>query len=189
MWSAIEFKVFAVLIFAVGVWSDCREVDWSDSFNTLGLSQCDRVGDIIQGFCRSDYVPTSDYLGRLESAVCCTKPSPWAESLAFRIANWWNMFKPNSSVECPVGHFLTGLFRSYGTKIIALAEGRCARAKDYPPRYGYCYYQDISTCFDHTGCCLCKNGTFVMGLYRRECDDLYCINKLHCCSFLEPNKL
>ncbi|XP_059157015.1 uncharacterized protein LOC131941652 [Physella acuta] len=186
MWSSIEFKVFAVLIFAVGVWSDCREVDWSDSFNKMGMSQCDRVGDIIQGFCRSDFSPVLDSIALLESAICCTKPTPWGESYEYRTANWWRLFgTANTSAECPVGGFLTGLFRSNGWQIMNIEEGRCTRAPGHPPRYEYCYEHDISSCFDKSGCCTCNNGTYVVGLYRGYCDALYCLTKLRCCSFIQ----
>ncbi|XP_059157019.1 uncharacterized protein LOC131941653 isoform X2 [Physella acuta] len=185
MWSSIEFKVFAVLMFAVGVWSDCREVDWSDSFNTIGLSQCDRLGDIIQGFCRSDYNPGYDHIGLLESAICCSKPSPWKDSTDFRNANWWSLFnRANAYVECPTGNFLTGLFRTQGWTILYIEEGRCNLAKGQSPRYGPCYDEDITSCFKQSGCCTCKNDTYVTGLYRGACDALSCINKLRCCAFM-----
>ncbi|XP_059157021.1 uncharacterized protein LOC131941656 [Physella acuta] len=189
MWTLLALKILPVLMFVVGVWPVCREVDWSDSFNKMGQSQCDSHTDIIQGFCRSDFFPSSgiDHIGLLESAICCTKPAPWTENFEFEIVDWWGVLdKPYASALCPTGQFLSGLYRTSGARISSIEEGRCTKAQNLPARYGCCYEQDISTCFSKTGCCTCDPGYYVIGFNRSDCDELRCLTKLQCCNVTYP---
>ncbi|XP_059160913.1 uncharacterized protein LOC131944367 [Physella acuta] len=180
----IEFKVLAALVFVAVVEPDCRDVNWEDSFDRLGLSECDRMGDMLVSFCRSPVDRSDDRIGRLERARCCSKPFPWQEGNDYVKENWWQSMDTDSTWSlCRDGYFLTGLYRSIGGSTLSnIEEARCTRPLNHPAKYGLCEDVDISDCFEQAKCCSCPDGSFIVGLYRGGCSDLRCLDKLRCCT-------
>ncbi|XP_059148085.1 uncharacterized protein LOC131935604 isoform X1 [Physella acuta] len=187
MGICIAFKVLAALVFVAGVEPDCRYVDWSVSFKRLGLSECDRLGDMIDSLCRSPVGRYADLIDRLERVRCCSIPFPWQEGYDYVHENWWYSMETDSTWSlCRPGYFLTGLYRSvFKLYLSDLEEGRCTRPRNHPSKYGHCEDVDISDCFEQAKCCSCPEGSFIVGLYRGNCNDLGCLDKLRCCTLAE----
>ncbi|XP_059153446.1 uncharacterized protein LOC131939258 [Physella acuta] len=187
MLSYSQVKALVFLVCAVGVYSDCREEDWSASFDFQGLSECKRPGDVISGFYRRDADAVGDGLRKLDTVECCSKPAQWKLSVDYVVANWWSVLnKPNTWATCQPGHFLAGLYRTLANNELSdIEEGRCIKAGDHPDSYGECSDVDISSCIKKAGWCKCPDETYVVGIYRGRCNDLSCLVKLRCCKFAE----
>ncbi|XP_059146971.1 uncharacterized protein LOC131934820 [Physella acuta] len=101
------------------------------------------------------------------------------------IANWRNSFnKENSWSSCPPGYFLNGIYRTKDADrgfLHNIKGGRCNKPGDHPAYYSHCYYHDIGICFANVGLCKCNDGYYVTGLFKGNCNKLYCIQTLRCC--------
>ncbi|XP_059173670.1 uncharacterized protein LOC131954154 [Physella acuta] len=164
----------------------CSRADWWSSLDRQGLSKCNDGNDFISGFYRNDRSSwNDDPLQLLEEAECCSRNWPWSNSKTQTVyADWWLAFdRSNSWAYCPAGYFLNGIYRSDNNKglLYNIEEGRCAKPADHPPYHGHCYDHDIGLCFDNKGLCRCNNDYYVAGIYRGDCDKLYCLETLRCC--------
>ncbi|XP_059146821.1 uncharacterized protein LOC131934722 isoform X2 [Physella acuta] len=187
MGICIEFKVLAALLFVASVEPDCRDVDWSVSFKRAGLSECDRWGYMIASLCRGPVDRSADHIDRLERVRCCNKRFPLTDFDEYVFENWWHTMSRDSTWSlCRDGYFLTGLFRTnIGSRLSNIKDGRCIRPLNHPSRYGHCEDVDISDCFEQAKCCSCPEDSFIAGLYRGDCNDLRCLDKIRCCKWAD----
>ncbi|XP_059147671.1 uncharacterized protein LOC131935272 [Physella acuta] len=168
----------------------CSRIDWTESWKETGTSMCNNQNDIISGFYRAAFTSDEkDSVDLIEGVECCSTNSPWDKSRTqTMIANWWYSFnKENSWSLCPTGYFLNGFFRtrySDGGYLEDIKEGRCFKPADHPTSYSDCYKHDIRKCFANKGLCKCNDGYYVTGLYKVNCNRLYCIETLRCCKLV-----
>ena len=95
---------------------------------------------------------------------------------------------------CPNGYFLRGIYveetnPSSGYSFDAMhllvediTQGQCCRPKHHPSEWDSCYEENIWFPFDRVGWVSCREGYFIAGFYKNQCDNLYCIETLKCCS-------
>ena len=99
-------------------------------------------------------------------------------------------FRSNVWAVCPTGYFLRGInvrdFAGSGgadpNYLDDITHGRCCRPKHHPNEYGSCYDEDIWSSFDSAGWASCKESFFMTGFYKSNCNFLYCMEELRCCS-------
>ena len=92
---------------------------------------------------------------------------------------------------CPRGYYLGGLERSGGQNLHNIERARCCKPRNQPSFYKDCYKENVWSKFDHhnSGMVSCgRNGYYITGLYRSNCDLLYCVEEFMCCSMLSAVK-
>ena len=106
-----------------------------------------------------------------------TKYCAWILSLYYRTHVW---------AVCPDGYFLQGLWRDEGKGLVSqIDKARCCKLNTIIDEYDNCYNENIWGSFDHYGLSECKkDGYYVAGIYKSNCDKIYCIEELKCCSML-----
>ncbi|KAH9499534.1 hypothetical protein Btru_078077 [Bulinus truncatus] len=185
--ASMKFLIVVIMLLNVKlqlVHCACDVTDWSTSFKKEGLSQC---SNFIKGFVINDNKAQGNRdIGLLEGAECCEAPHPWnLLQLQTLHADWWEHFDSQRLVECPVGFFVRGLWRSGGNGgLHNIEEGKCSKPVDHPRQYKDCYLQDIRSCIRGKGTCRCRDNYFVAGLGREACNDLYCMTSLKCCQMM-----
>ncbi|CAL1537898.1 unnamed protein product [Lymnaea stagnalis] len=172
----------------------CTVSDWTTTFDNAGLSKCKDLNNAyISGFSRSS-LGTPDTIDRLEGANCC-QIDPVYQTTAYvvKYSDWsWTMTQNNRWSWCPQGFFLSGLSRSAGNqaKVNSIQQARCVKPSLHPYYYRSCYDESIEATFEAKGSVSCRDGYYVVGLYRGNCDELKCIDSLHCCQMaLRPEEL
>lgn len=90
---------------------------------------------------------------------------------------------------CPDGYFLRGIYvqeTSFSAVHLVddITHGECCRPKHHPSEWESCYDENIWLPFDGTGWVSCSAGEdhFIAGFYKNNCDNLFCIEYLKCCS-------
>ncbi len=153
--------------------------NWWSSFDRKGWSKC-KKGFFISGFYRNK----CNQLYCLEEAQC-KKPSYLkAKDVECKTANWWKSFNKKGFSNCPEGYFLSGLWRSSCNKLYCLEQGHCCKDKAAPKKWTNCYNENVWSRFDRKGWSYCtKPGYYIAGLFRNNCEKLFCIEEFKCCTF------
>lgn len=180
---------FSALVSVVS--GTCTTIDWSQSFASPGISQC-QWNTYLRGF-GSSSSGTSSSITSINSAQCCPGPDPWTWSdMIVVFQDWRSSFDVRGWGSCPAGFFLHGLVRSGSGngQLHNIEEGRCSKPAEHPRRYGECYEENVASCFLNGGLCACREGFFITALYRDSCGRLECLQKLRCCKMAtEPEVL
>ena len=96
--------------------------------------------------------------------------------------------RKNVWAVCPNGYFLNGLYRTDGSNLYNIEEGKCCRPQNHPNSYDGCYDEDVTHSFDNKGWSKCKRaGYYLTGIYKSGCEHLYCIEKFRCCKMKKGN--
>ncbi|XP_059173042.1 aerolysin-like [Physella acuta] len=171
----------------------CTNSNWTISFDKRGHSSCTDSNANIRGLYRdSRKSPNEDPISNLDFVRCCDPLRPWFRSRVNIVyANWMSLLNnKNIWAKCPKGYFLQGLYREDGNGVSNIEFGKCSKPVDHPLYYGECYELDIKTSFDDLGYTQCNDGYYITGLFKAECDQLNCIDKLMCCKMAEkPQEL
>ena len=101
-----------------------------------------------------------------------------------KTANVMIFFRNHRWALCPHGYFLQGFYRTNGQCLYNIENGQCCRPNNLPNEYRHCYDKDVLHSFDHKGWNRCRDGYYMVGLYRGSCHHLYCIEKFKCCSMI-----
>ena len=93
----------------------------------------------------------------------------------------------NNWATCPEGYFLQGLYRSNGIWLHNIEQATCCRPKMLKiiPLVD-CYNHDVSGSFRRMGWSKCRDWTYLVGVYKRDCDKLHCIRFFRCCKMSPP---
>ncbi|CAL1547287.1 unnamed protein product, partial [Lymnaea stagnalis] len=171
----------------------CVSDDWTGTLKNEGWSRCAQDWDYLAGFTRGDrpYGTASDPLTSIERAQCCGQEGVYAGAKTQTvIADWSNIFLSGykSWAFCPEGYFMQGLRRADSTSqgINNFKHARCTKPATHPHYYGQCYTENVWNCLEARGLCACKAGFHLTGLFKNECDSVYCLEELRCCS-MAPN--
>ncbi len=105
------------------------------------------------------------------------------------VFDYYDFSRNNVWALCPTGFYLNGLRKSDGGDLHNIEEGQCCRPVNQPDnKYYDCYDEDVTMSFDNKGWNQCqREGYFMTGLYKSNCDKIYCIEKLKCCRMKPRN--
>jgi hypothetical protein len=102
-------------------------------------------------------------------------------------ANWVLSFDKKGWSYCPSNMAMRGLWKNTCEGIYCLEFASCASAcegQGTPLVLTGCYNQDHwATSFNEPGISQCRTDTFMVGLWRGDCQLLYCIELARCCQF------
>ncbi|XP_078363428.1 uncharacterized protein LOC144647504 [Oculina patagonica] len=171
--------------------SKCDRADWEASLDRAGWSRCPKSNTYLRGLYRNVRVPDDERVGRIEYGRCCPASEPaYANETSYcSNANWVSTLDGNNVwALCPTGFYLNGLRKSDGGDLHNIEEGQCCRPVNQPDnKYYDCYDEDVTMSFDNKGWNQCqREGYFMTGLYKSNCDKIYCIEKLKCCRMKPP---
>ena len=85
--------------------------------------------------------------------------------------------------KCPEGYFVRDLLRSSGNGVSNIEGAFCCKPETLSG-YGECYEDtDVERSFDRDGKgrSECNDGYYLAGIYKGNCNSLYCIEKFKCC--------
>ncbi|CAH3042153.1 unnamed protein product [Pocillopora meandrina] len=174
----------------------CNNSNWWESLDrTPGWSVCPRNNTYLKGFWRSSNKTGDERVGRLELGKCCDAAEPRYAGQPSRCvnANWSRTLDGhNIWALCPKGFYMngirTGSHRPFRSFLNHIDEARCCHPTDHPSSYEDCYDEDVAISFNNEGWSECqKNGYYMSGLYKSNCDELNCIDKFRCCKHLPKN--
>jgi len=161
--------------------------NWWGAFDRQGWATCDSSIQYIKGLWRNDR-ESDDQIYSIEEAKCCTALAPYNNTPSTcQHTNWWGTLD-NFHVWalCPNGSFLQGLYRNSGDGwLYKIEEAKCCKPNIFPDQYEDCYNENIWGSFDNRGLSECKkDGYYVAGFYKSDCNELYCIEELKCCRMI-----
>ena len=162
----------------------CKGVGWSSH-----TSYCESRLSYLSGF-RTIYKGS-----RLiaTNATCCDIPAPYndlnssyiVENQDWRVA----ITKTDQWSSCPKGFFLFGLNNVYETNtLLDIKEAVCVKPGRHPRRYGDCYIKS-SKVSRVKGVNQCDESYFVTAIFRGNCEQLSCIQRIRCCQLVPPDPL
>ena len=159
-----------------------HSTNWWQTLESEGWSLCghDRY---MRGMFRNDrHKP--DRIGLIEAAHCTDAPSylyPAKDDQECYNHNWWNSFDHKGWSTCNNGYYMTGLYITNGQHLHNIDVAKCCRPKSQKKLWGNCYTLYVWDSFDRKGWSKCANGYYMAGLYRNDCDQLYCLEEFKCC--------
>nr|XP_058941693.1 adhesion G protein-coupled receptor L3-like [Pocillopora verrucosa] len=174
----------------------CDIAHWERSLDrNPGWSVCPRNNTYLKGFWRSPRKTGDERVGRLERGKCCDAAEPRYAGQPSRCvnANWSRTLDGhNIWALCPKGFYMNGIRTGSHLPFLSflnhIDEARCCHPTDHPSSYEDCYDEDVAISFNNEGWSECqKNGYYMSGLYKSNCDELNCIDKFRCCKHLPKN--
>merc|ERR1719473_210184 len=119
-------------------------------------------------------VPTTPDPTPAPTSAPTLAPTP-APPATIHTGNWWGKFDHKGWSTENGG--ITGLYRNDCNGLNCLEEVQYASF----PLSSDCYDAGWWGSFDHKGWSQCNYGYFITGLYRNDCNDLYCLEAAKCC--------
>merc|ERR1719376_571205 len=162
----------------------CSQANWWSSFDRgNSWSNCPNQNTYLNGLFRNDNGGNNDGLYRIEEGRCCQRSQSYGSpGTDCSNGNWDHSFDRRYTWNlCPHGYFLQGFYRSGDHWLHNLEKGKCCKPVSAPSSYGHCYDHNVGTSFDRKGTSKCNRGYFMVGMYRSDCDRVYCIEKFRCC--------
>ena len=159
-----------------------HNANWWGSLDHAGWSLCGH-GRYMRGMFRNDR-HSPDTLGLIEEAHCSDAPSylyPAKDDQECYNHNWWGSFDHKGWSTCNNGYYMTGISATGGQRLGNIEEAKCCRPKSQKKQWGHCYNLNVWGSFDRKGWSKCANGYYMAGLYRNDCDQLYCLEEFKCC--------
>ena len=162
--------------------------NWWHSFDRMGWSHCHN-NRYMTGLWRNSrpkkrwWSRPHDGIYRIEEVECRDPPSRLMSSRGHHCVNgnWWRSFDHRGWSKCPRGYYMEGLYRTSGNSLSNIEEAHCCRPRKQIKAWGRCYDQDVSRSLDYRGWSKCRHGHYMVGLWRNNCNELFCIEKFRCC--------
>jgi len=158
-------------------WGDCYNHNWWRSFDKKGWSSCSAdysLAGLYRNSCHDLYC--------LEEAKCC-KPKDVHPNQV--VANWWRSFDKKGWSNCAKHgenyKYIDALYRNSCNKLYCIEEARCSTSIHHDDEQK-CVNQNWWSSFDKRGWSTCADGSFISGLYRNSCHELYCLESAKCCT-------
>jgi len=92
-----------------------------------------------------------------------------------------NIFDHKGWAKCTTGYYIKSIYSTKGSSLHNIEELQCCKPKVNNVIQGVCYDQSVSDSFDKKGWSKCRNGTYMAGMWRNDCDSLHCIERFKCC--------
>ena len=159
-----------------------HNTNWWQTLDSAGWSLCGH-GRYMRGMFRNDR-QNPDRIGLIEAAHCTDAPSylyPAKDDQECYDHNWWNSFDHKGWSTCNNGYYMTGLYNTNGQRLGNIELAKCCRPKSQKKHWGHCYNFNAMSSFDHKGWSICASGYYMAGLYRNDCNELYCLEYFKCC--------
>jgi len=143
----------------------------------------------VNGFMTGMYRNTQrggskDGIFLLEEASSANAPVDLRGASSCVIANWGASFDKKGWSVCNNGYYMRGMYRnkkSLGQGLHLIEKANCCKPNAQKGGWGTCYDLDVGRSFDNKGWSKCAIGHYMTGLWRGDCDNLYCIEKFKCC--------
>ena len=98
------------------------------------------------------------------------------------------LFRKNVWALCPSGYYLSGINTSGEKHLYQIEHAKCCRPQNHPNAYEDCYNENVWGSFDKKGWSECKrDGYYMTGFYKSNCEKLYCIEEFRCCKMKSGN--
>jgi len=155
-----------------------HKANWWGSFDQTGWSIANGP---ITGFYRTG----DSWLWNIEEASF--RHYQDTKGLTCTNANWWSSFDRRGWSHCPNGYFMHGLFRNgrigrwQNNQLYHIEEAKCCRPQE-SRGYGRCMNANWWSSFDRKGWSRCPNGYAMTGMYRNNCNAIYCLEEVRCCT-------
>ncbi|XP_022809906.1 roundabout homolog 1-like isoform X1 [Stylophora pistillata] len=172
----------------------CDNAYWWESLDRAKWSVCPKTNTYLRGFWRSAFQRGDERVGRLEEGRCCDAVLPLYAGQPATCSNTdWSdrLNRYNVWALCPSGYFMNGLRldRSLPAFLNNIAEAKCCRPQNHPSSSDDCYDEDVTISFDKKGWSECqRDGFYMTGFYKSDCNNLYCIEKFRCCKMINESK-
>merc|ERR1719157_486693 len=156
--------------------------NWWGSFDRYGWSNCDTKDGkykYIDGLWRN--TRGCERLYCIEQAKCSVHINDMNDPQTCYSANWWGSFDRKGWSNCETGYFLSGLMRNSCDQLYCLEQAKCCKSTNSPGNYNNCYNANWWGSFDVQGWSTCSTNHHIAGLYRNNCNELYCIEMAKCC--------
>jgi len=98
-------------------------------------------------------------------------------------ANWWGSFDNKGWSNCNAGYYITGLYRNDCNGLNCLEQAKCCKRQGESGYIGSCTHASWWGSFDNKGWSTCPSGKAMAGIFRNDCNDLYCIEEVNCCPY------
>jgi len=143
------------------------------------------VNGFMTGMYRNDARSgSSDGIFLLEQASSADAPSNLRGASSCVVANWWSSFDKKGWSMCNSGYYMRGMYRnskSHGNGLHLIEQAHCCKPNAQKGGWGACTTLNVSKSFDAKGWSKCATGSYMTGLWRNDCDNLYCIEYFRCC--------
>jgi len=120
----------------------------------------------------------------LEKASSADAPFNLRGASSCVVANWWSSFDKKGWSLCNSGYYMRGMYRNsktHGQGLHLIEQANCCKPNAQKGGWGTCYDLNVWTSFDAKGWSKCATGYYMTGLFRNDCDNLYCIENFKCC--------
>merc|ERR1712008_10335 len=80
--------------------------------------------------------------------------------------------------KCNPGYYMKGLYRTNGlfrAGLHNIETAKCCKPTNQRSAWGSCYQANVLHSFDRKGWSKCSPGYYMAGMWRNDCDNLYCI--------------
>ncbi|XP_066912196.1 uncharacterized protein [Clytia hemisphaerica] len=168
-----------------------QRANWWGSFDHKGWSSCPN-GLYMTGLYRNDNRPgDKDQIFLLEEAECKSAAahlySSGAKDRDCYKLNIWGIWDKKNWAVCKNGYYMDGMYRTSGNHLSNIEEFQCCKPKSQTPSWGHCYTHNVALSFDYKGWSKCNPGYYMAGMFRNDCNNLYCIEYFKCCTMGSSN--
>merc|ERR1712238_642457 len=159
-------------------WSCFDDTNWCNVSGFMtGMYRNDRKSGSSDGIYLLEKASSSDAPFNLRGASSCV------------VANWWSSFDKKGWSLCNSGYYMRGMYRNsktHGQGLHLIEQANCCKPNAQKGGWGTCYDLNVWTSFDAKGWSKCATGYYMTGLFRNDCDNLYCIENFKCCKMGAP---
>ncbi|XP_078365914.1 uncharacterized protein LOC144650130 [Oculina patagonica] len=178
----------SVIIPVVTGENSCYEQDWQISASGPGWTNCSK-GRYLNGLWRENDADFSgpDGIDNIKKGRCCISPPEYKNNTQVCLkVDWKSSLNRNHHwASCPEGYFLQGVYHSSGTSLSNIEQALCCRPRNFQNMNMDCHIESVMTSLDKRGWSKCWGDLYYMaGVYRGDCDNLYCIEMIKCCKMM-----
>ena len=94
--------------------------------------------------------------------------------------------RQNNWAMCPDAYFLQGLYRSNGTELQSIEQALCCRPRNFESVSLDCNDHNVKISIAEDGWSTCPDRSYMVGMYRKTCNELDCIEMFKCCMMPPP---
>uniref|UniRef100_A0A069DMZ3 WSC domain-containing protein n=1 Tax=Clytia hemisphaerica TaxID=252671 RepID=A0A069DMZ3_9CNID len=167
------------------------EADWWRSFDVKGWSNCPD-GTYMTGVWRNNNNQDNDGIHLIELAECKSAAAHLfsagkGDQDCYKL-DIWKTWDSKNWATCKAGYYMSGIYNTEGHRLHNIEEFHCCRPKSQHKSWGSCYNHDAWASLNDKGWTKCNNGYYMVGMYRNDCNNLWCIEEFKCCQMGSYNQ-